>query len=277
MSDVTKIRKQAVAGLFYSSDKNTLEREVAVYLENAQGDMVINKLSGIIVPHAGYMYSGGVAARAYRQLVDRAYDTVVVISPSHRVYFEEISVYDGSGYSTPLGVVDIDRDLSGFLVESHPNIVFSGLGHDEDEHALEVQLPFLQHVLNDFKLIPIVMGNQDKENIDILSEALSSVLRDQNVLVVASSDLSHFHKHDRASLLDKVVIDNVNAFDEEKLYSDLQEGLCEMCGGGPVVTAMKVCRNLGAKRSKVLLYRNSGDITGDRNQVVGYLSGILYS
>ncbi len=277
MSDGNKIRKQAVAGLFYSSDKNTLEREVAVYLENAQGDMVINKLSGIIVPHAGYMYSGGVAARAYRQLVDRAYDTVVVISPSHRVYFEEISVYDGSGYSTPLGVVDIDRDLAGFLVESHPNIVFSGLGHDEDEHALEVQLPFLQHVLNDFKLIPVVMGNQDKENIDILSEALSSVLRDQNVLVVASSDLSHFHKHDRAALLDKVVVDNVNAFDEEKLYSDLQDGLCEMCGGGPVVTAMKVCRNLGAKRSKVLLYRNSGDITGDRNQVVGYLSGILYS
>jgi AmmeMemoRadiSam system protein B len=276
MATESKIRKPAVAGLFYSSHKNTLEKEVAVFLENAQTDMIINRLYGIVVPHAGYMYSGGVAARAYRQLLDRQFDTVVVISPSHHVYFEEISVFNGRGYSTPLGILDVDRDLAEFLVESHPNIIFSGLGHDEDEHALEVQLPFLQHVLNEFKIIPIVMGNQDKENIDILAEALSSVLRDQNVLVVASSDLSHYHKHDRAALLDKVVIDAVNNFDEEKLYADLQAGSCEMCGGGPVVTAMKVCRNLGARRSKVLLYRNSGDVTGDRSQVVGYMSGILY-
>lgn len=276
MSIESQIRKPAVAGLFYSGQKSTLEKEVAVFLENAQSDMVINRVYGIIVPHAGYMYSGGVAARAYRQLVDRQFDTVVVISPSHRVYFEEISVYEGRAYSTPLGVIEVDRDLAGALVNSHPNIIFSELGHDEDEHALEVQLPFLQHVLDDFKLIPIVMGNQDKENIELLAEALSSVLENKNVLIVASSDLSHYHRHDRASLLDKVVVDAVNNFDEEKIYRDLQDGLCEMCGGGPVVTTMKVCRNLGAKRSKVLLYRNSGDVTGERDQVVGYLSGILY-
>jgi hypothetical protein len=276
MNIESEIRKPAVAGLFYSAQKETLEREVAVFLENAQSDMVINKVFGIISPHAGYMYSGGVAARAYRQLVDRNFDTVVVISPSHRVYFEEISVYQGKGYSTPLGVLEVDRELSKDLVDAHENIIFSGLGHDKDEHALEVQLPFLQHVLDDFKIIPISMGNQDKENIDILADSLSRVLQDKNALVVASSDLSHYHRHDRAALLDKVVVDAVNNFDEEKLYKALQDGLCEMCGGGPVITAMKVCRNLGAKRSRVLLYRNSGDVTGERNQVVGYLSAVLY-
>jgi len=277
MSIENQIRKPAVAGLFYSGQKNTLEREVAIFLENAKGDMVINKVHGLIAPHAGFIYSGGVAAYSYRQIVGMEFDTVVVISPSHRVYFEEISVFDGKGYSTPLGTIEVDSVVSRELVEKHPNIIFSDLGHDADEHALEVQLPFLQHVLTDFKLVPVVMGNQDIGNIDILSNALVSVLKDRNALIVASSDLSHYHRNDRAELLDKVVVDAVNAYDENTLYDALQDGKCEMCGGGPVVTAMKVCRELGALKSKVLLYRNSGDVTGEWAQVVGYMSGLLYS
>lgn len=277
MSLNSQIRKPAVAGLFYSGHKSTLEKEVAIFLENAKGDMTINKVYGLISPHAGYIYSGGVAAYAYRQILDREFDTVVVISPSHRVYFEEVSVFQGKGYSTPLGNIEIDNEIATELVSKHPKIIFSSLGHEIDEHSLEVQLPFLQHVLNSFRLVPIVMGNQDLKNINILSEALSEVLVNKNVLLVASTDLSHYHRQDRATLLDNVVVDAINQYDENTLYSALQDGTCEMCGGGPVVTTMKVCRELGAKKSKVLLYRNSGDITGDRSQVVGYMSGLLYS
>jgi AmmeMemoRadiSam system protein B len=277
MSPNIQIRKPAVAGLFYSGNKSTLEKEVAIFLENAKDDMVVNKVYGLIAPHAGYIYSGGVAAYAYRQIIDREFDTVIVISPSHRVYFEEISVFQGMGYSTPLGNIEIDQNVATALVSKHPSIIFSGLGHEIDEHALEVQLPFLQHVLNNFRLVPIVMGNQDWKNIEILSTALSEVLLDRNALIVASTDLSHYHRQDRAALLDNVVVDTINQYDEKALYSALQDGTCEMCGGGPVVTTMKVCRTLGATKSKVLLYRNSGDITGDRAQVVGYMSGILYT
>lgn len=276
MGNSDKVRKAAVAGMFYSGQKENLTREVAVFLENSPMVEGVKKIYGLMAPHAGYLYSGGVAARAYRQIVDREYEIIVVISPSHRIYFEEISVYDGAAYSTPLGEIQIDRKLAQEIANGHEKILYSDIGHDVDEHALEVHLPFLQLVQDNFKLIPIVMGNQDYENIQILSGALSKSLKNKNALVVASSDLSHFYNYNKASVLDNVVVENIKRFDEENLYKDLQSGLCEMCGGGPVITAMKTCRNLGATKSKALLYRNSGDVTGDRNQVVGYLSAMFY-
>lgn len=272
-----KIRRPGVAGLFYSREKGTLEREVAVFLESSAQMEIANHIYGLIAPHAGYLYSGGVAARAYRQLVDHEYDTVAVIAPSHRVYFEEISVFNGDAYSTPLGEIETDKEMAAELCEQHPQIKFSDFGHDADEHSLEVQLPFLQHMLGDFKLLPIVMGNQDNSTVEILAGALSKILAGKKALIVASTDLSHYHSSDKAALLDKVVVDRINKFDEHGLSDDLQKGLCEMCGGGPVMATMKACRNLGAVKSKVLLYRNSGDVTGERNQVVGYLSAMLYN
>jgi AmmeMemoRadiSam system protein B len=271
-----KVRKPAVAGLFYSDQKEQLQREAALYLESSWPVEIVKRVYGLIVPHAGYQYSGGVAARGYRQVVDREFDVVVVISPSHRVYFEEISVYDGDAYRTPLGDAKVDRELARLLEIQHPNIICSDLGHSNDEHALEVQIPFLQHVFEDFRFVPIVMGNQDRSNVDILASALAETLMDKKALIIASSDLSHFHSYDKAKLLDKVVEENISDYDEEKLFSDWQKGRCEMCGGGPAVVAMKACRMLGAKKSKILLYRNSGDVSGDRSQVVGYLAALLY-
>jgi AmmeMemoRadiSam system protein B len=271
-----KIRPAMVAGMFYPQKKITLEREVALVLENAPDDEIDARIVAIISPHAGYMYSGGVAARAYRQIIDKEYNVVIVISPSHREYFKEISIYDGYGYSTPLGVIPIDQAMANKFAEFHPKIILSEKGHRFDEHSLEVQLPFLQKVLDNFKLIPIVMGEQDMENIDILSQALSTILKEQKALIIASTDLSHFYNYDKATLLDKVVIENVKNFDPDKLFHDVQAGRCEMCGAGPVVTAMKASKMLGANKSKILLYRNSGDITGDRNEVVGYMSAILF-
>ncbi len=271
-----KIRKAAVAGTFYPANKETLERDVAVFLENSLPVEIVTRIYGIAVPHAGYMFSGGVAARAYRQVMDRDFDLIVVISPSHRIYFEEISVYNGAAYQTPLGDIPVDQDSAKKLASLHPGILYSDLGHDIDEHALEVQLPFLQQVFYDFSLLPIVMGNQDAANIEILADALAKLLAYKKALIVASSDLSHFHSYEKAKTMDNVVVEDVARYDYGKLAGDLQKGLCEMCGAGPVLVTMKACEKLGANKAKVLLYRNSGDVTGDRDQVVGYLSAMFY-
>jgi AmmeMemoRadiSam system protein B len=271
-----RIRRPAVAGMFYPGNPETLEREVAVFLESAQPEQGAKEIYGLVAPHAGYMYSGGVAARAYRQVMDRHYDVVVVISPSHHVYFEKVSVYNGDYYETPLGLIPVDKELSLLLAETDPQIIYSSIGHEGQEHALEVQLPFLQHVLDDFRLIPVVMGNQNYDNILALSDALTKVLSGQNALIVASSDLSHYHPYDVAVRLDSIVIEHINNYAEDNLYDDLSTGVCEMCGGGPVISMMKACRNLGADKSKVILYRNSGDVTDERSQVVGYLAAMVY-
>lgn len=270
------IRRPAVAGMFYSGNRATLEREVAVFLENSMPERDINHIYGIVAPHAGYMYSGGVAARAYRQVMEFDYDIVVVISPSHHVYFEKVSIYEGDYYETPLGLIPVNKEICQKLAEQDEQLILSSVGHEGEEHALEVQLPFLQHIFEEFTLVPIVMGNQNLNNILALSRALGTVLQGEKALIVASSDLSHYHSYEEATRLDSVVISHINNYKEDNLYEDLENGLCEMCGGGPVIAMMKACRQLGAEKAKVLLYRNSGDVTGERSPVVGYLAAIVY-
>jgi AmmeMemoRadiSam system protein B len=265
-----------VAGMFYPQKKLTLEREVAMLLENSMDKHISGRVISLIVPHAGYLYSGGVAARAYRQIMESKFDIVVVISPSHREYFKEVSIYDGYAYATPLGYIPVDKELASELAQFHPKIILSEIGHRHDEHALEVQLPFLQKVLDNFTLLPIVMGDQGKENIDALAEGLFEILQGKKALIVASTDLSHFYNYDRAALLDEVVVENIKKFEEDKLFSDLKADRCEMCGGGPAITTMKASKLLGADKSEVLLYRNSGDVTGDKSEVVGYMSAVIY-
>jgi AmmeMemoRadiSam system protein B len=208
--------------------------------------------------------------------MDKDIDIVAVISPSHREYFTEISIYDGYAYATPLGLLEVDKELAQKLTEINPQIILSEKGHRFDEHALEVQLPLLQKVLDDFKILPIVLGEHSIANIEILAEGLAKILADQNALIVASSDLSHFYNYEKATSLDNVVINNIKQFNEDQLFNDLQAGHCEMCGGGPVVTMMKASKLLGANKVQYLIYRNSGDVTGDRSEVVGYMSAIFY-
>jgi AmmeMemoRadiSam system protein B len=275
MSTNQKIRPPAVAGMFYPEKKITLDQDVAMVLEESREIDLQGEIIGMVVPHAGYMYSGGVAARAYRQIVDSNIDVVVVIAPSHCEYFTEISIYDGYAYSTPLGTIPVDNDLAQELVKQSPQIVLSEKGHRFEEHALEVQLPFLQKIIEKFRFVPIVMGEHSHDNIQSLANGLAHVLKNQKALIVASTDLSHFYNDEKANSLDQVVVDDIENFDEEKLFQDIQTGECEMCGGGPAVAVMKACKLLGASKSQVLLYRNSGDITGDREEVVGYLSAIF--
>ncbi len=275
LTDFNKTRPPAVAGMFYPDDPTELKQQIDFYLNNLEKKPIIGELMAIVVPHAGYMYSGQVAAAAYIHLLDQEFDYVVVIAPSHREYFKGISVLPALGYSTPLRDVKIATSYCERLIEQNDNIIASWEGHNE-EHALEVQLPFIQRVLGDFELIPIIMGDQTFDNCILLGEALVKVFRHQKTLIVASSDLSHYYPALDAEIKDKKVVTRINAFDYEGLWDDIESQSSEACGAGPIVAAMYTAKKRGANKSEVLLYQHSGNITGDHSAVVGYLSAAIH-
>ncbi|MGQ9647000.1 MAG: AmmeMemoRadiSam system protein B [Thermodesulfobacteriota bacterium] len=271
-----EIREPAVAGMFYPDKPDVLSREVKQYLEKAQKEKLEGEIVALVSPHAGYMYSGQVAAYAYKQIEGKSFETVVVVAPSHRALFKGASLYDRGGYRTPLGVVPIDTELSKKMMEKRKEIQFIPEAHAE-EHSLEVQIPFLQVVLKPFKLIPIVMEPYwSWETCQSLATAIAETVGGKNVLLIASSDLSHFHSYQKAVELDRIVLGHIERFDPEGLNHDLKQGRCEACGGGPIISIMLAAKALGANKGKVLKYLNSGDVTGDRSRVVGYAAGVFY-
>ncbi len=271
-----EIRPAGVAGLFYPADKVILERDLSLFLENAPLVSPSRPVRAMIVPHAGYVYSGGVAARAYRQIMGKTYDAAVIIAPSHHESFSYIAVYPGKALRTPLGDIPLHQQLIDELTAAHPDIRLSKRGFAVNEHSLEVQLPFLKWVIDGIKIVPLMMGHQAEDFINILHNALSRALARRNCLLIASTDLSHFYSDEKARALDQLVIDAVSDFAPDRLYEDVEHRRCEMCGYGPAITAMKVARDCGASEARVLLYRNSGDVTGDKHGVVGYLAGVFY-
>ena len=269
-----KIRHQQVAGYFYPAEKEKLENDISLLLNVAKSEKSFNKIFGIVSPHAGYVYSGKTAAYVYNLLKDKSYKTVIVISPSHAEYFPGICIYDGDAYETPLGIVEIDQNITDKLTENS-KLVFRGIQGHKREHALEVQIPFLQSVLKDFKIVPIVMGDQSKMFVDHLAEKISKVI-DEETLVVASSDMSHFYDSSEANRLDSVVEQRINEFDFEQLLKDLDDHECEACGGGPIAAMMKAASLKNINKSLVINRSDSGDVTGDKSEVVGYLSAVVY-
>ena len=272
-----QIRESVIAGSWYPGNASRLQQEIQAYLNQASAEDFKGQLVALISPHAGYRYSGQVAAYAYKILERQKFSTVIVIAPSHRSYFRGVSVYDRGGYRTPLGVVPLDQEFISALKEREGRIQYVPEAHSQ-EHSLEIQLPFLQVLLPGFKLVPLVMGKQDFVTCQWLAEAVGDCLekRSGSVLVVASSDLSHFHPYQQAKKLDQVVLDEVGEFDPGGLSDSLAKGKCEACGGGPMVAAMLIARRLGANNSRVLHYANSGDVTGDHSGVVGYMAAALW-
>jgi AmmeMemoRadiSam system protein B len=268
---MSRVRPPAVAGAFYDADPNALRRSVDVLLERAKEPAIRGILRGLVSPHAGYVYSGGAAAVGYKLLKGHAYDAVILVGPSHREFFSGASIYPGDSFRTPLGDVPIHKEIREELVQNCPAIKLSDAGH-RSEHCLEVQLPFLQRALGDFSFVPIIIGSQLRETCLAVGDALAHVALKRNVLFVASSDLSHYHPYEDAVDLDRRVIGRVEAFDEDGLMRELESERVEACGGGPVVSVMRAAKIAGANRAKALFYCNSGDITGDREAVVGYLS-----
>ena len=269
------IRESQVAGMFYPSNSIELKNQINAFLDSVTIDEQINQVGGIISPHAGYIYSGKTAAYAYKTIIDKSYKYVIVISPSHREYFTGVSIYSGDAYNTPLGKIPVNKELRESLI-SKSELVFSGIEGHRAEHALEVQLPFLQCVLEDFELIPMVIGDQSKKIVYELAELLSDFIND-DILLIASSDLSHFYTKDHASTIDSRIVNHINNFEFESLQNDLDLRKCEACGGGGIVAILKALKMRSFSNSKVLSHTDSGDITGDESEVVGYLSAIIYN
>ncbi|HOV85449.1 MAG TPA: AmmeMemoRadiSam system protein B [Syntrophobacteraceae bacterium] len=270
-----KIRESVIAGSWYPGNPETLRQEITRYVNEVPDPRVEGTLLGLICPHAGYMYSGGVAAHAYKLLTGHPFDRVLIVAPSHRAHFPGASLSRVGGYRTPLGVVPLDDELTE-LLGAHSSLVGYFPNADSQEHSLEIQLPFLQVMLKDFRLTPVLMGEQSPDFCRKLADVLADACRDKNVLLVASTDLSHYHSQGTARRLDQVVLDRVGALDPEGLSEDLEQGRCEACGGGPMVTVMLAAKKLGAVNARVLQYATSGDVSGDTRQVVGYLSAAIF-
>jgi len=268
------IRPPQVAGYFYPSNPDKLRKDVKLLLDVTKPKEKVNNIFGIVSPHAGYVYSGKTAAHAYNLLVGKKHKRVVIISPSHSEYFPGISIFEGDAYETPLGMLKVDKEFREKL-ETSDGIIFKGFEGHRREHALEVQLPFLQSVLEEFKIVPVVMGDQSKRNIDALAKKLAEVTDDET-LIVASSDMSHFYSKSRADKLDSVVEKRVREFDFDSLQNDLDNKDCEACGGGPILALMKAAKLKNVQHSMVLHRSDSSDVTGDEKEVVGYLSAVFY-
>ncbi|MBU1354998.1 MAG: AmmeMemoRadiSam system protein B [Candidatus Edwardsbacteria bacterium] len=272
------IRRSIIAGSWYPGDADTLSAQIKKYLDAAKRTESDELLTGIIVPHAGYMYSGPTAAYAYKNISPENISTVIMVGPSHSAYFEGAAVYGFGAWETPLGKAEIDSELAEEIISQDPKYIHDNPGAHAKEHSLEIQLPFLQSVLKPgFRIVPIMLYDQSLASCDRLAQAIAGAVKGRDdVLLLASSDLSHYHSHAEAKKLDKLVVDAVRKYDPEKLAGNLAFEKCEACGGGPVVTVMLACRYLGADKSVVYDYRTSGDVTGDKGQVVGYLAAGLY-
>jgi MEMO1 family protein len=269
------IRKAAVAGSWYPSDPRVLASEIDAYLNAAGSSSLPGQLVALISPHAGLLYSGSVAAFGYELLRARRGLSVVLVGPSHHVAFEGLALCGSRGWETPFGTVPVDEDLAGELLAASPLFAEVPRAH-RDEHSLEMQLPFLARLVEGLRIVPILMGTQSRGEVDAFAAALGRVSSDRQVLLVASSDLSHFHPARVANALDAIIVDHVERYDEEGLMERIEASHEHACGGGPIVAVMKAARALHATRARVLRYGDSGDVgPRDKGRVVGYLSAAL--
>jgi len=274
------IRQPAVAGSFYPGEPSELAKMIARMLAETERPAVDGDIVGLVVPHAGYVYSGPVAASGFKAIQGLNYKDVIVIAPCHVEAFPGAAVYPGKAYRTPLGDIEINRELSEKIAKGSKMVELSDKGHRftsrGGEHSLEVELPFLQTMLDDFNLVAIVMGSQDMQTCRGLAESIYESCKNRNdVLLVASSGLSHFHDYNTATTLDSRIVDLINSYDYNQLYTELEQRKIEACGGGPIIAVMIASQLMGASSARVVKYANSGDVSGDKSSVVGYLAAIF--
>ena len=260
------IRHAAVAGQFYPRDAAVLRKELASYL---LPDAHPTQAFGCIVPHAGYMYSGHVAGAVYSQIdIPR---TCVLLCPNHTGVGRALSVVTDGAWETPLGSVPVHAELAAALRDECP-LLFDDPGAHRSEHAIEVQLPFLQARRGDFRFVPIAVGTSHLDDLQTLGQALGEVLaaRGEPTLVVASSDMNHYESDQVTRLKDHKALDCILALDPTGLYDVVMNENISMCGYGPAIVMLTSSLRLGAKRAELIKYATSGDVSGDRRTVVGY-------
>ncbi|KSW11412.1 hypothetical protein CF15_00705 [Pyrodictium occultum] len=280
-------RLPAVAGLFYEADPKALKAQIEWAFRHPLGPRKLPEVSserkpvskGFVVPHAGYMYSGPVAAHAYYQLaLEGPAETYVIIGPNHTGLGEIVSVYPGGVWVTPLGEVEVDAELARAIIEASSYAAPDELAHRE-EHSVEVQVPFLQYLFgNRFRIVPIVVYEQTPRVSEDLGRAILEAVEKtgRDIVVLASSDFTHYEPHDVASSKDKLAIDAILELDPVKLYETITKYNITMCGPGAVMAMLYYARGKGAGTARLLRYATSGDVAGDKSSVVGYAAIQVY-
>jgi AmmeMemoRadiSam system protein B len=257
------------AGSFYPADREILRTDIDSYMAAVPERKSSGEIISLIVPHAGYVYSGPVAAYSYAAVAGKKYDYVIVLAPSHHARFNGCSVPPKGMYETPFGMIPIDEKITS-VIGSQPYTSFIK-EIDAREHSLEVQLPFLQYAIGDFSVVPIIIGTTDPSICEEIAKGICEAVSNdtRSCLIVISTDLSHYYDYRTAVRIDSVFLDALSSFSNDRLKKTLNDE-SEACGEGPVMTGMSLSRLLGAKKVEILKYANSGDTAGDKMRVVGY-------
>ncbi|MDP2929681.1 MAG: AmmeMemoRadiSam system protein B [Candidatus Omnitrophota bacterium] len=304
-SHAAEVKNSDLAGSWYSASKTQLEDQLKGYLDAANPPELEGRILAIIVPHAGYIYSGPVAAYGYKVVQNKGINTIIVLGFSHRQYLDGVSVYGGDSWKTPLGEIAVNTAMAGKIISSNPRFRFQKELFD-GENSVEMQIPFIQMALNkpslrategseaiskrgiasaaswprndnEIKIVPIAFGNQNYSDAYALATVLADLIKERSdCLIVASTDLSHYYPYQDASSIDKRTIDTLGRLRAKEFYDEAKMGSCELCGLMPVTASLLVAQMLGYDKIKTLKYANSGDITGDKAKVVGYVSSVIY-
>ena len=265
-----------VSGQFYSADPKELSADIERYSAAAKITPLAQHIDVVIAPHAGYLYSGPVAAYSFKAVSQNKYKTIVILAPSHYLGFDGISIWPKGGFQTPLGVAPVDEEFTQKLMAANANVYFESKAFDQ-EHALEVEIPFLQKTFSDFQIVPIIMGQPSFQLLKDFAKALNQIIGDrQDVLVVVSTDLSHYHDDAFARQMDARTLGAVMQLNAEQVWIENQKRTMEMCGFVPATAAILYAREKGLNKTELLHYGNSGDVTGDKNRVVGYSAVVMY-
>jgi MEMO1 family protein len=273
MNQKIAVRPSPIAGTWYNGDPDSLRQTVDEYINNAQLPELAGEVVGLVSPHAGYRYSGSVAGHAFKCVKKKTYQVVVVISPMHQYYAKPIMTSAHSAYRTPLGDIPLaDQKINEInaSLKQRIGLEMTRIAHDQ-EHSLEIELPFLQRALKgNFSLIPIMLRNQSRQLSKALGLILAESLRDLTCLFVASSDLSHFYPEPEANELDHMVLEQVTNFSPEGLFDLKDEGKGHACGLAAIASVLWAAKELGATKATLLNYNTSASATGDKLSVVGY-------
>lgn len=275
------VRRPAVAGAFYAANSSSLIKQIVDSFNHhlgpgrLPGEKTVSNITSIVTPHAGYVYSGPSAAHAYLKIAEQKKpDTVVVIGPNHTGWGTPISIMSEGSWETPLGEVELDTQLAEAIIKTSKIAKLDSSAFIR-EHSIEVQVPFLQFIYPEFKIVPICMGYQDLQSSIDLGQAIHRAIKGRNVVLVASSDLNHMESKTVSNKKDKFVLDAIDALDEVMLQKSVERENITTCGYGPISATIVASKLGGAKSSEILSYYTSGDIIGDDRQVVGYASAII--
>ncbi|MDE0185922.1 MAG: AmmeMemoRadiSam system protein B [Candidatus Poribacteria bacterium] len=281
----TAVRPPVFAGSFYPNSPEILSTQVRGLIDNAEPRFMDGELIGLISPHAGYHFSGRVAGHAYRQLAGKSFDSVILIGLSHRHPVQGAAIYGRGRFRTPLGEIEIDGELAGEILRRNRRVVHLPEAHVY-EHSLEVQLPFLQGAITDFRIVPYLVQDDSPKNVITLGKAIAEAMRGRSALLICSTDICHYPSYDEAVQSDQVVIEAIQRFDADELRKQIADYLrthavsrlhCMMCSTGAVYATLEAGRRLGGTRIEVLEAANSGDVRdGRRDQVVSYMAAAIY-